>query len=116
MTTVKFSSELELIDELKEEFGLLQGTISLPHERPILRLSGLLKSIPKLAPIRQLFVVATMKDTRGNILRLERYCGDVWGLEPEDKKAKERAGEVENTIEKTCKELGIEIRGGTFEE
>lgn len=110
MATVKFNYQSEFIDELEKEFGELPA----PPPFTILRLTNLFRPIPNLAPIRRLAVVATIK-VRDDIIRLERDCGDVWGIKQQDEKTYERAEQIHNEIEKACEELGIEVRAGIIE-
>ena len=111
MATIKFSHQDEFINEISLEFGRLPA----PPPFTLLRLTNLYKAIPNLAPIRRLFVVATIK-VGDDIVRLERDCGDIWSIEEQDKKAFERAKLIHNEIERACEGLGIEVRAGVIEE
>jgi len=116
MTTVRFNDHNEFIIELQKEFGKYGGD---PVDSPILRLTCLPTSIPSPPsvgdPVGELSVVATIKDTRGDIIRLDRYCGQIWGAGAQDKATQDTMEEISGEIEKAAKELGLEIRGGTFE-
>lgn len=110
MATVKFTSAQEFIDELGKEFGEVPTS---PYT--ILRLTNLFSPIPRLAPIKTLTFVATIK-VGNDIIRLDRYCGDIWNMERTDKDAYERAGATRNQVEEAAKKLGIEVRAGIWEE
>jgi len=107
MATVRFTSVEEFIEELKKE----RGNIHLK----IVRLTNLFSPIPNLAPIKSLTVVATVK-VRDDIIRLTRYCGQIWDMEGQDKDTHERAEAARKRIEEAAKTLGIEIRAGIWEE
>lgn len=113
MAIIIFSSENELIDELEKDYA--EEPIKPPQKRPILRMAGLLKPIGNAPAIRRYYLVATMKDPRGDILRLERYCGDLWGIEEQDKLTHDKAEKLRGAIEKVCEKLFIEVRGGVFD-
>jgi hypothetical protein len=117
MITVKFSSENELFDELKRDYGPTEGPrpVPLPHERPILRIAGYLKPASSTSSIHHFYLVATMINPRGQTLSLERFCGDIWHIEEQDKKTNDEADEVRAAIEKFCGDIGIDVRGGFFE-
>jgi hypothetical protein len=112
MITVRFSSENELIDELKQDYssGDKLRPIPLSGERPILRISSFCKSDHILG---RHYLIATMVNLRGELLRLDRYCGK-W-IEGEEGKAKEKVNEVLAKIQKVCDELVIDVRGGVIE-
>lgn len=114
MATVKFNHPDEFIDELQKEFGGLKAGL-IPTIPPILRLTNLFRTIPEIAPIMSLTVVATIR-VRDDIIKLERYCGQIWKMESQDKPTQERAEEVHRKLEEAAKELGLEVRAGVFEE
>lgn len=107
MATVKFTSIEEFLEELEKEGGNI-------HLK-IVRLTNLFSPIPNLAPIRSLTVVATVK-VRDDIIRLNRYCGQIWDMEGTDKETYERAETAHKRIEEAAKKLGIELRAGIWEE
>jgi hypothetical protein len=114
MVTVKFSSENELVDELKRDYSSSDDKprpMPLPHERPILRISSLAKST--FGGLTGHYLVATMVNCRGELLRLEKYCGE-W-LQSEDERAQENLNEVLAKIQNLCDELLIDVRGGVIE-
>ena len=106
MTLVKFSFQDEYIDELKKA----------KLEQPIVRLTNLQRHSEKIAPLRHLQVISTAKAANGDIIRLERYCGQLWGIDREDKEVWERAELVHKEIKEACEALRLEIRAGIFEE
>lgn len=107
MATVKFNSVEEFLDELKKERGNTRLNI--------LRLTNLFSPIPNLGPIRSLTVVATFK-LREDIVCLNRYCGQLWDMEDQDKETYQRAEAIHKQIEEAAKPLGIEVRAGIWEE
>lgn len=113
MATVKFTSAGEFIDELNKEFGE-SANAPIPVLN-ILRLTNLFSPIPNLAPIRSLTVVATFK-VRGEIIRLNRYCGQIWDIEHTDEDTYQRAEAVHKQIKEATSSLGIEVRAGIWEE
>jgi len=114
MATVSVSSENELIEELRRDYA--DAPIKVSGKRPIIRISGLMRPIPNAVAIRRYYFVATMKDPRGDILRLERYCGDVWDIEEQDKLTYDKLDKLRKNIEEACEKLFIEVRGGVIEE
>lgn len=106
MIIVKFNSVEEFCDEIAK------GT---PEDR-IVRLTNLYTA-SKLSPnIRFVSVVATCI-MKNKIVRLDRHCGDSWGLGNEsDQKTFERADKASKAVEATCKRLDYEVRAGIFEE
>lgn len=107
MATVKFTSVEEFIEELEKE----RANIRLK----VVRLTNLFSPIPNLSPIRSLTVVATAK-VRDDIIRLNRYCGQIWDIDKTDEETYERAEAAHKRIEEAAKTLGIEIRAGIWEE
>jgi len=115
MATVKFNAVDEFIEELKK---------SQPWPR-IVRLTYLSRQSSVSPNIRHLFVVSTFVVTAWlstdksveTLVRLDKFCGDTWGLNTEeDKKVQERAEVVVKQIEDACREVGYEVRAGVFEE
>ena len=115
MATVKFNAVDEFIEELKK---------SQPWPR-IVRLTYLSRQSSVSPNIRHLFVVSTFVATAWlspdkpieTLVRLDKFCGDTWGLNTEeDKKVQEQAEVVVKQIEDACREVGYEVRAGVFEE
>lgn len=107
MATVKFNSVEEFLEELEKERGNIRLNI--------VRLTNVWSPIPNLAPIRALSVVATAK-VKEDIIRLNRYCGQIWDIEHTDKDTYDRAEAVHKRIEEAAEKLGLEVRAGVWEE
>jgi len=111
MGTVKFSDVDEWIDELHKD---------LP-DRALVRLSYLFKPSRVSPNIRHLLLVGTHTVTRPGgephqLVRFEKYVGDLWGINPEtDEKVRERGEQIMRKIESVCKDLKIEVRAGLIE-
>jgi len=71
----------------------------------------------KISPsIRHVIAIASYP-VKGQIVKLERHCGEIWGLRPEeDQKAVDRAREHLKRVEETCRRLNLEVRAGSLEE
>lgn len=112
MATVKFNSVDEFVDELRFDTKVVE-----PPPFRILRLTNLMRDTNTL-PIRHLSVLATIKSLRSpdDIIRLERFCGQIWGIASEDESTYKRSETIFQAIEAACKELNIEVRPGMFEE
>lgn len=111
MALVKFNDPDEFIEELKKERGNIRLNI--------VRLTNRWTPIPNVAPIRALSVIATAQVTHGithDIIRLEKYCGNIWDIGEEDKDTYDRAKQIHDKVEKACQELEIEVRAGIVEE
>ena len=113
---VKFNSVGEFCDEIRKEKGNI--------ERRIVRLTNLytpskLSPNIKFVQVISTFLVcafpAALPAAGPHIVRLERFCGDIWDPGGTDKKAIEQAEEVSKKIEAVCQELGLEIRPGVIE-
>lgn len=105
---VKFNSTEEFCEELrKDAFKVDRGIVRVTN---LFRVSGLSPSI------RHLIVVATYS-AEGQVVKLERYCGDIWGINKEaDDKVLSKAQAFHDFIISTCQELCLELRAGTLEE
>jgi hypothetical protein len=130
---IKFNQVDEFVEELKKEFP-----IAIPNPDPdlnqeekkslmaairrglgqILRLTCLYRDSTMNSNIKHATVIATIKSaSEKDIIRLERYCGEMWGVGGEvDDKVKANRDTAFKSIEDACKELGIEVRAGIFEE
>lgn len=114
--TVKFTSVEEFCDELRKEKGNI--------ERRIVRVTNLYTQSKMAASIKHVQVISTflvcafpsaLPAAGPNIVRLERYCGDIWGIGNQDQPVLERAAQVTKKIEDVCQELSLEIRPGVIE-
>ncbi|MBA7586491.1 hypothetical protein ES708_28493 [subsurface metagenome] len=106
MALVMFNFQDEYINELKKA----------KLEQPIVRLTNLQRPIEKIAPLRSLSVVSTAKAANGDIIKLERYCGQLWGIETDDEKSWRLAASVHSDIQEACLALKLEVRAGVLEE
>jgi len=108
MPTIKFNSVTEFCEEMEKD----------QHEidRGIVRITNLYQK-SKLSPnIHDLTVLASFS-VKGQVIRLERYCGQIWEINTEaDQKILERADEIQSLIEHECREAGLEVRAGSLEE
>jgi|SRR2546426_3013631 len=113
MITVKFNSHEEFIAEVAKDAGNV--------ERGIVRVTQEV-SMTKMAPLRRLTVLATavvvQREVERQLIRLERYCGELWGdgFSEMDKKTHEQAEQTISLIERNLKQCGLEIRAGVIEE
>jgi hypothetical protein len=107
MATVKFTDAAEFVEELRKDLDLV--------ERGIVRLT--IRARPArevdLPDLRHVSVVATAL-VEGRFVRLDRSCGETWGLD-QDKQVLELAEEVQRLIEEFCQETGLKVRGGVYE-
>jgi len=117
MAIVEFTSVEEFCDELRKEKGNIQ--------RRIVRITNLFTPPHLYRNIRHVKVLATfvvgpftsaLVPAEAQIIRLERYCGDVWGIQVQDDPVFERSRKATEQIEAVCKELGLEVRPGVIEE
>jgi len=106
MAIIKFHYPDEFIDELKKE----------PLAKPVVRLTNLRRTSEKFAPLASLIVVATAKAADGDIIRLEHYCGQLWGHKEEDEKTWALAKNIGDHIRDVCKNLKLEVRAGIYEQ
>ncbi|MBA7520395.1 hypothetical protein ES705_12491 [subsurface metagenome] len=106
MTIIRFSFQDEYINELKKA----------KLEQPIVRLTNLKRPNEKIAPLHSLCVVSTAKAANGDIIKLERYCGQLWGIERDDEKVWKQAASVHSDIQEACLALKLEVRAGILEE
>jgi hypothetical protein len=113
MPTVKFTSPEEFCADLKRDEATL-------HRR-IVRCTNLIQPSRMSPNIRVLTVVATyaVRNATGritDIVKLERYCGDLWGVgEGQDDKVLKEAEAIQDKIKKVCDSLNVEVRAGLLE-
>lgn len=111
MATVKFNDVEEWGEELRTD---------LP-DRGIVRLSYLFKPSRITPNIRHVLLVATHTVTRPGgpphqLVRFEKYIGDLWGLNQDtDNQVMERGEELKAKIEAVCRGLHVDVRAGIFE-
>lgn len=103
---VRFNDVEEFLAELEHDRERI--------DRGIVRVTKTLTQTAQL-PIQQLAVVATAR-VGDTVVRLERYCGDLWGKEfPQDAETHERAEKVMRKLEDACRGMGLEVRAGILE-
>ncbi|MDD5510454.1 MAG: hypothetical protein PHI12_06575 [Dehalococcoidales bacterium] len=112
---IRFNSIEEFTEELKKEFeDKPRFTL-----KPILRLTCQYRGSSASPNIKLATVVATIKSASDpqDIIRLEKYCGDIWSAQGASVNDKTGAHiqEAYEPIEKACKELKIEVRAGMYE-
>lgn len=101
---IKFNDTGEFLEELKKEFSWDHGG------KPILRLTGERKS-GQVAT--HLSAVATIKNGEGDVLRLDKFVGDLWGIGQDDDVIKQYEA-VRTMVEAAAKDIKIEVRAGVF--
>ena len=105
MSVIKFNYQDEYIEELKKA----------KLELPIVRLTNL-QRYEQSAPLRALAVVSTAKAANGDIIRLQHFCGTLWGIDSQDEEVWKRAEIIHSEIRDACKTLSLEVRAGVIEE
>ena len=100
---IRFNKIDEFIEEMRKE----------EVADNIVRLTTMRESKPP-TPITRLSIVGTAK-VRDEIVRLDRHCGDLWGIDTVDDKVKAKADEMMEVLRGILEEQGFEIRAGIFE-
>lgn len=109
----EFKTELQKDASRRKGINPFHGT-ELDHN--IVRIT-MSRTPTKISPnLSNLSVISTYS-ARGQIIRLNRYCGGIWGEVKQDSNEKiiERADKVIDEIESLCKRLNIECRAGIIE-
>ena len=84
-------------------------------DRGIVRITGMSRLSSVSPNIRHIFAVASYS-VHGQIVILECYCGDVWGVNKElDQKVYAQEDEVRRAVARTCDALGLQQRAGILE-
>lgn len=110
MPIVKFNSVDEFCEELEKD------AVAVEVDRNIVRLTNLFTLHSALPNVRHVKVLANYS-VQGQIVRLEHYCGDLWGMKVEqDNEVLERAGNAQMTVKAACDRLFLELRAGSLEE
>lgn len=99
---VRFNDNGEFIENLTKDRESV--------DRRIVRVTTLYRQSTFAASIRHLTVVATTRIS-GELVRLEVYCGDLWGL-GKDKPILDKAEALQHILTNRCAELGLEVRSG----
>jgi len=83
-------------------------------DRGIVRITGVTRSSLS-SPISSIYAVASYS-IHGEIIILERYCGEIWGInKEEDQKVYAREESIRDAVVRTCSALGLKIRAGILE-
>lgn len=110
LPVVKFSDVDEFCRELAKD----------TPDRHIVRVTSRLKTASFSPNVRHVLVVATCAVTRpgdehAEIVRLEEYVGDVWGIGQADEITLEKAEEAKTRLESKCRQMDMDVRGGMVE-
>ncbi len=117
---IKFNDPGEFLDELKKEyptsFSETKNMAPVIHN-PILRLTKLHRASSVSPNIHLIVALATIKSRDGqDIIRLERYMGDDWGLGKQSPpNTLEATEKLLKELEQGARELGLEVRAGMLE-
>lgn len=118
---VLFNDVEEFLEELRADTTPplpIEGPDPTNVERKILRLTNQLTTTNSF-PIRNLSIVAAYRLQSGEVVRLERFVGQVLqsrGAGPNaDEAVYGQAEGIRNVIEKTATERGLEVRAGKME-
>lgn len=104
--TVKFNATEEYVNELEKNAPVVHRKIVRVTKRA---------QITNMYPIQRMYVTATYV-AEGDIIRLDRYVGDLQGDKRTDDALYRKADAIINSIEKASKELGLEPRAGMYEQ
>lgn len=107
MATVRFSEVDEFIEELNKDYPVVDAS-------PILRITGLFRP-GAAAAIRCCYLLATIINPRGELVKLESYCGDLWGQPTIDDKTQAKYEEKRCILVEAAKSLHLDVRAGMFE-
>jgi hypothetical protein len=104
---VRFSDTEEFLEELKHEVA---------EGGPVGRLVRvtLMRSATSHVPIQRLAVVATFRSVREEVVRLERYCGDLWDVTA-DEETWARGKLMRDRVLEGADELAVDVRSGMLE-
>ncbi len=107
MPIVKFNSVEEYLEELRKEYS---------EETDIVRVTRETRISSNMA-ISHLTVISTARSTSHpeDIIRLERYCGQLCGHGTIDDKTYEIADNATKALQAACEELALEVRAGVLE-
>lgn len=99
---VQFNDINEFLDELEKDRDHIQ--------RGIVRITNQYRTSRLTASIQHLTVVATTRIS-GELVKLNVYCGDLWGL-GKDQPILEKAQDLQRTLVEKCTALSLEVRSG----
>jgi len=103
---IKFTDVGEYLNEL-EQNPPTDNVVRLTKSFHDLR-NGMLKAVA---------VVSTYLDQGCRIVRLDRYCGEIWSTSTEDTPAKmvlDRANEIQEKIRCEAEKAGFDVRAGIY--
>lgn len=84
-------------------------------DRGIVRITGVDRRSSSFANTHSIYAVASYS-VNGQIVILESYCGEVWGINKEtDQKVYAREKEIRDAVAGTCDALGLKKRAGILE-
>jgi len=107
MAIVRFNVYDEFLAELTKDIELV--------DRRIVRITNLCQGSTVSSSLKHLSVVATAK-VGVDIVRLDVYCGDVWGLNTQHNDVtRKKAQDIQHRITQAGAQLGFEIRAGILE-
>jgi hypothetical protein len=102
--TVRVADVESFVDELRTDLDLVDRKIV----RLALRFEG-------HSPARLCYVVATAR-VAGEVLRLDKFAGELWGKEfPVDEETKRLADQIQDTIRTLCEAIDLDVRHGVIE-
>lgn len=101
--TVKFNATEEYIEEMSNNVNQMPVKI--------LRITKRARLIPNA---ERLFITATHR-RNDEIIRLDRYVGELVGVKADDAPTYRKAEAIMNALEKIARELGLEVRAGMYE-
>lgn len=108
MSVVKFNDVEEFCAEIENDAPEI--------DRGIVRSTDMSRMSSVTPNIRHIFAMASYS-VNGQIVILECYCGDVWGVkQDEDNKVYEKSEKIRQIVTKTCETLGLHKRAGILEE
>lgn len=106
MIAVRFNHVEEFLDELRTEEArnsVADNLIRLTH------------SYRRGTPFTAVVLIATFINGAGQIVRLDRFCGEYFG-EHDATAVNAKADELADKVRATAAELELEVRTGVFEE
>jgi len=103
MPIVRFTDPREFIDELSSDKAFVA--------RGLVRITK--QYLPSgLSPTIRLVTVVAAAHVVDDIVRFEKYCGDLWDMPDSDKKVNETAERLCEQLEGEIKKLGLTVRPG----
>lgn len=106
ITVVKFNSPAEFVEELKADAEKV--------DRGIVRVTQQFASSNLSPNVRSASIVATAR-IGDQIIRLDRYCGDLWGMDSADEAVQRKLSDVMMFIDNAVTSFGLTVRPGVIE-